>query len=295
MRVTVNLTDIEDSYLSNTMIKGVYLTVEHDDLVGQSGDPWGNDSRWNTSFTNLKTATQNGNGIETWNTTLSLPLLTEFYSGHCILKIHMIDDDDDVGVSDGYYFYVNNSAPNIISPNVKIEIAGVAGATVVEEGTDIKVWVYYEDVDYVSSNPNNELGLSGISIDYSILYGAQLRTAHVVFARGEWEVDAGTGALIVAIDTSEENTALQINTRETISIQITKVTIYDNDNEHVLHDQITGSTSDFVSLNYNIEFVPGQKVIPWWVWLIVAVAAAAGGVFFVWYYKKYFSYKRYMD
>ncbi|MBD3354090.1 MAG: hypothetical protein GF364_21590 [Candidatus Lokiarchaeota archaeon] len=295
-KLTVNLSDVEDSYLGDNQINKVYYEIRHEYSVATSGDPWTSSISWDTNLTILKDAGENGNGIETWTGTYSLPVDTEFYSGPCYLRIYMVDGDDDSGVSGDTLFLVNNSAPKFGATPYQIKIEGVTDATEVIRGQDIKIWVNAEDDDYDPEDTDNGLYISKIDYRYKITRGAWHRTVSVTVNDGEWNVDS-SGSIILTLKTDDDNNEIPENPDGSpMNITILSITIYDNDVGYIEDIDLTGDDrATLTEINYQIAFIEPDKPFPIWLIFVIIGAAVGGVVFFIWYYKKYFSYKKYMD
>lgn len=295
MRVTVDLTDIEDSYQGSSQVSEVYLTLRHTYSAAQGRDPWPNNEyfTWDTNLTHVSTATESGKEIETWTGIFNLPTSEYFYSGGCEITINMKDQDEDIGLNGSHIIQVNNSAPQFVDTQFAIEVGDTLGATEVESGTDLKLYIYYADADFDRSDSNNELDLSRVYVKYRASgNNIPAKTLTETFERGEWIYDSAKDAIYVTIKTGEDNA--ELSDRMT-NLEFTEITIYDNDWGKIEDTEVTGEDQDSIFISYTVTLVaPPDTSFPI-LWVILPIVAVGLAIFGIWYYRKYFSYKKYMD
>ncbi|MHA1338772.1 MAG: hypothetical protein ACTSRZ_01955 [Promethearchaeota archaeon] len=296
MRVTVNLTDIEDSYLNDAAISRVYLSFTHKFTAAQIGDPWTDSANFDTDLTLINSASQNGNGIQTWSGTLTLPVADQFYSGDCYINVHMVDDDLDEAINSNNEFLVRNSPIHFTGPLYEIEIDGVKNKHEVIRGQNIIVRVYFEDNDFNPNDPNNELGPSRAIISYKIIQGTYQKSAVAHIDEDEWQYDSSSGSIILTLKTDDSNKDLPAPSNLQLKISILSITLFDNDFGYIVNTTKTGADqASILDINYEITFVEVEVDLTWLYILLGVIGAVALGLFIVWYYRKYFSYKRYME
>lgn len=294
MRVTVNLTDIEDSYQGSNKVSEVYITMNHEYSAAQGRDPWPNTYfTWDTNLTYVSTTTLSGVETEQWEGILSLPTSQYFYAGPMELIVNMKDQDLDVGTNGSHVIQINNSAPEFVGNQYNVTIGTTMGGKTVESGSDIKLYIYYNDDDFDRADVNNELDLSQVYVKYRAT-GPNIpqKTITETFERGEWTYDSSEDAIYVTIKTGDDNAELSDAMTQ---LEFTEIIIYDNDWNKIEDTDVTGEDQAKIDISYTVTIqAPPDNSIPI-IWIILPIVAVGLGIFGVWYYRKYFSYKKYMD
>ncbi|MHA1872093.1 MAG: hypothetical protein ACTSXF_14200, partial [Promethearchaeota archaeon] len=287
LKILVNLSDIEDTYKPEKSyhINTVYFTLTHNKT--SLYDPWPNKYASWDNFT-LKSV-DTANHIETWELSLTLPTSKYFYAGGCFFNVYMKDTDNGVGINNQGFIGIKNNPPRFFGDIFRIRVNDTLNPDFIGKGTPIYIDIFATDDDI------GELGIESIRVDYQVESTTRTYYLHSTFGSNDWDYNSTDGRYIVIIQTdSQKNPNIPTNV---VSIKITGITVQDNDAGHIDDLDKYGITSaQYTVKNPKEMFFYEVKRTPFPIqYIIIPVGIVAAVVFSVWYYRKYFSYRKYMD
>jgi hypothetical protein len=292
VRITIQLTDIEDSHRSdrNYNISKVYFKLIHN--MVSDYDPWPNGLATWDDLEMMQTGSFNG--IEKWELNLTLPTSRYFYAGGMQFVVYMKDADNGYGINNSGVFGVSNHAPYFakIAQNYNrgfnVFVNTTSNPAAVKYGEPILIHVYASDLDI------GQLGIVRITVGFQIQTPTRTSFGDAYYTAVDWTYNATDDFYELILHTDiTRNPEMTLNA---LLIRITDITIEDNDAGNVDNTDKYGDVlATIIDLNYELD-VYALPVVPFNIWVVIIPIAAVGvAVFLVWYYRKYFSYRKYMD
>ncbi len=298
VRVSVNVTDVEDSWLGDNKTEDVYVILSHKSPYNtriEAVSPDIEPLRLNLTLKYVANFTNGHRELWVGNITFNNTMDGQrFYAGALTVIAYVTDSDSALGATQLSDYIILNNAPQLTSKKLSSlemeESQPFYFNTEVEKGKSITFYIFVTDVE----------GISFIKIWFFPLVGSNEVKESIEsreYHADDWETELIEGVLVYkcTFDTDDLE-----EPDKTVKIEVNKIAVYDNDYEYK-PDEAYGATFDIednIGITIEItgvELVEEQPIVVMIFIVVGIVAVAALIVVGIVIYRKKSSWRKFMD
>jgi hypothetical protein len=237
------------------------------------------------------------NYYEIWTATTTLPAAKGDYAGNIEFDVRITDNDNGLGTDASNTFTIYDHPPQFVGTGFAVSIYSRNNGTFVSVPQSTNGLYYPYDIDdypqiflYINATDVDGQDIGVTTISYSMDVQISLQTETFNDQKAAADIQNGTNSYRILIDTKTLGSDVR-------SITITKIVVADADAGHCDGSKFQ-TTIQLSGLQYKIilhqNSIPG---IPWpTIIIFISIIGAIGAVFFgFWFYRRYISYRKYLN